>query len=122
MNAVDKKISNALAKQRAADEGVDADVQKNVDALDSKAEALKKAAAVATSKFEEYSKDGTAAELVDDAKRMADVAQNQSAEAAIVADKARADMLAPKPKNIGLSLFNITRMLSRNGTFVEDAG
>merc|ERR1711865_385827 len=122
MNAVDKKISKQLSKQRAAEEGVDADVLKNVDSLDAKAEALKKSAAVAVSKADEYAKDGTAAWLVDDAKGMADIAQNKSAEAFVAADKARVEMTAFKPKQLGLSLSNITKMLSRNGTFVEDAG
>merc|ERR1719162_1982348 len=122
MNAVDKKISKQLSKQRAAEEGVDADVLKNVDSLDAKAEAPKKSAAVAVSKADEYAKYGTAAWLVDDAKGMADIAQNKSAEAFVAADKARVEMTAFKPKQLGLSLSNITKMLSRNGTFVEDAG
>jgi len=122
IQAVDKKISKALAKQRAAEEGVDAEEMKAVDTLDSKAEALKKAAAVAKSKYEEFSKDGSGADLVEQMRVLAEQAENKSAEAAAEADEARANMTATKPRTLGLSLSNITTMLSRNGTFVEDAG
>jgi hypothetical protein len=120
MELLDKKISEQIAKDRADEEVPNEETVATVKATESKAAAAKKQLLIAEAKLNEVQQDGSGDDMIDSVKTM--VAQAKAASAQAEEEVANATKAAESigVRKLSLSLANMTNMLARNGSFMEN--
>merc|ERR1711968_135273 len=121
MELLDKKISEQVAKDRADEEVPNEEAVATVKATESKAAAAKKQLVSAEAKLNEVQQDGSSDDMIDSVKTV--LAQAKAASAQAEEEVANATKAAESigVRKLGLSLANMTNMLARNGSFMENA-
>merc|ERR1711968_232227 len=120
MELLDKKISEQIAKDRADEEVPNEEAVATVKATESKAAAAKKQLVSAEAELNEVQQDGSSDDMIDNMKTM--VAQAKAASAKAEEDAVNATKAAESigVRKLSLSLANMTNMLARNGSFMEN--
>merc|ERR1711871_1045740 len=120
MELLDKKISEQIAKDRADEEVPNEEAVATVKATESKAAAAKQQLVSAEAKLNEVQQDGSSDDMIDSVKTM--LAQAKAASAQAEEEVANATKAAESigVRKLGLSLANMTNMLARNGSFMEN--
>merc|ERR1711871_1791558 len=120
MELLDKKISEQIAKDRADEEVPNEEAVATVKATESKAAAAKKQLVSAEAKLNEVQQDGSSDDMIHSVKTM--LAQAKAASAQAEEEVANATKAAESigVRKLSLSLANMTNMLARNGSFMEN--
>merc|ERR1711968_384676 len=116
---LDKKISEQIAKDRSDEEVPNEEAVAAVKATESKAAAAKKQLVSAEAKLNEVQQDGSSDDMIDNMKTMVAQAKAASAQAE---EEVNATKAAERVgvRKLSLSLANMTNMLARNGSFMEN--